>query len=236
MITTILFDLDGTLLPMDEDNFLKLYIGGLVKTMLPFGYDANKLVTTLWQGTDAMRQNDGTKTNEQVFWDFYTQVFGKQSRNDEKYFTEFYYDGYAIAKKACGFNEKIPPLIAKLQQRGLKLFIATNPFFPQIATSQRISWAGLNPNDIAFTAYENSRYSKPNLAYYQDILQKLNVKPDECIMVGNDVEEDMIASKLGIKVFLLTDCLINKRNLPWEHFPHGDVHDLELFLQDNIGA
>ena len=32
-------------------------------------------------------------------------------------------------------------------------------------------------------------------------------------MVGNDVGEDMVAEKLGMQVFLLTDCLINIKNV-----------------------
>ncbi len=235
MITTILFDLDGTLLPMDEEKFIKTYMGGLAKTMAPFGYDPQKLVQTVWAGTKAMIANDGTKTNEQVFWDVYTQVYGQDKRTDEQYFAKFYQSGFAITKSACGFNEKVPVLMEKLKQLGLRIIIATNPFFPKTATHQRITWAGLNPNDFAlFTTYENSRFCKPNIAYYQDILDKLGLKADECIMVGNDVGEDMIAEQLGLKVFLLTDQLINDDNLPTECYPQGNLDDLQLFLQDNI--
>ena len=235
MIKTILFDLDGTLLPMDEEKFIKTYMGGLAKTMAPFGYDPQQLVKTVWAGTKAMIANDGSKTNEQVFWDVYTQVYGPEKRTDEQHFAKFYQNDFAITKSACGFNEKVPPLMEKLKQLGLKIIIATNPFFPKTATHQRLAWAGLNPNDFALvTTYENSRFCKPNLAYYQDILDKFDLKAEECIMVGNDVGEDMIAQKLGLKVFLLTDQLINDDNLPWEHIPHGDMYDLQLFLQDNL--
>ena len=235
MIKTILFDLDGTLLPMDEEKFIKTYMGGLAKTMAPFGYDPQQLVKTVWAGTKAMIANDGTKTNEQVFWDVYTQVYGQDKRTDEQHFAKFYQSGFAITKSACGFNEKVPALMEKLKQLGLRIIIATNPFFPQTATHQRITWAGLNPDDFAlFTTYENSRFCKPNIAYYQDILDKFGLQADECIMVGNDVGEDMIAEQLGAKVFLLTDQLINDDNLPWEHIPHGNLDDLQLFLQDNI--
>jgi len=235
MITTILFDLDGTLLPMDEDAFIKTYMGGLAKTMAPLGYNPQKFIQTVWAGTKAMIENDGTKTNEQVFWDVYTQVYGQDKRTDEQIFAKFYQSGFALAKSACGFNPKVPPLMEKLKQLGLRIIIATNPFFPQTATNQRIRWAGLNPDDFAmYTTYENSRYCKPNLDYYRDILAKFNLKAEECIMVGNDVLEDMIAQELGIKGFLVTDQLINKHNLPWEHIPHGDMYDLQLFLQDNL--
>ena len=236
MITTILFDLDGTLLPMDEELFIKTYFGGLGQTMATHNYEPNQFAKTIWKGTQAMLQNDGAKTNEQVFWDVYAQTYGDDKRKDVSIFADYYNSHYIQTKNACGFNPKVPPMIESLQQRGLKLAIATNPFFPRIATSQRICWAGLNPDSFAlFTTYENSRHCKPNLAYYQDILQQLGVQPNECIMVGNDVAEDMIASQLGIKVFLLTDCLINKHNLPTGNYPQGNIDDLVRFLDREIG-
>lgn len=235
MITTILFDLDGTLLPMDESGFIKTYMGGLVKTMAPYGYEPQKLIDTVWAGMKAMVQNDGSKTNEQVFWDVYAQAYSQDKRSDVDIFAQFYNGNFALAKNACGFNPKVPPMIAKLQQLGLRIIIATNPFFPQTATNQRIHWAGLNPNDFAlYTTYENSRHCKPNIAYYQDILQQFNLDASECIMVGNDALEDMIAQKLGLKVFLLTDQLINKHNLPTDVYPQGNIDDLERFFAQHL--
>jgi FMN phosphatase YigB (HAD superfamily) len=40
-LKAVLFDLDGTLLPMDMDKFIKTYFGGLAKRMAPFGYVLN---------------------------------------------------------------------------------------------------------------------------------------------------------------------------------------------------
>lgn len=235
MITTILFDLDGTLLPMDEEAFIKTYMAGLVKTMAPYGYEPQKLINTVWAGMKAMVQNDGSKTNEQVFWDVYAQAYGEDKRSDVDIFAEFYKNNFAYAKNACGFNAKVPPMMAKLQRLGLRIIIATNPFFPQTATNQRIHWAGLNPDDFAlYTTYENSRHCKPNIAYYQDILQQFNLQPSECIMVGNDALEDMVAQKLGLKVFLLTDQLINKHNLPMDGYPQGDIDNLEGFFAEHL--
>ena len=53
--------------------------------------------------------------------------------------------------------------------------------------------------------------------------------------VGNDVEEDMVpASALGAKVFLLTDCLINKKERDINAYPHGGFAELKEFLKENI--
>ena len=49
-------------------------------------------------------------------------------------------------------------------------------------------------------------------------------------MIGNDVSEDMIAEKLGMKVFLLTDCLINKKEADISVYPHGDMDALFRFI------
>ena len=50
-------------------------------------------------------------------------------------------------------------------------------------------------------------------------------------MVGNDVNEDMVAGTLGMKVFLLTDCLINKENVDISQYPHGNYDDLLSYVK-----
>ena len=80
------------------------------------------------------------------------------------------------------------------------------------------------------TSYENSRHCKPNPDYYRDVVEALGVKAEKCVMVGNDVGEDMIAEKLGMKVFLLTDCLINKAGADITQYPHGSFPELMEFV------
>ena len=122
-----------------------------------------------------------------------------------------------------------------LKESGIRVALATNPLFPAVATESRIRWAGLLPEDFElYTTYENSSYCKPNLKYYEEILKKLHVKPEECIMVGNDVGEDMITETLGMKVFLLTDCLINKKGVDLDQFPHGNFQQLQKFLEETF--
>ena len=105
------------------------------------------------------------------------------------------------------------------------------PIFPAIATRKRIAWAGLAPEDFElYTTYENSRYCKPNLEYYKEIINELGAKPEECLMVGNDVGDDMVAGKLGMKVFLLTDCLINKADINVSEYPNGNFDDLIKYI------
>jgi FMN phosphatase YigB (HAD superfamily) len=102
-----------------------------------------------------------------------------------------------------------------------------------MATERRIAWAGLSTSDFElYTTYENSRFCKPNPDYYRDVMQTLGVSPEECLMVGNDVAEDMIAETLGARVFLLTDDLINSKGADISIYPHGNYADLIAFIKN----
>lgn len=232
MIKTILFDLDGTLLPMDQEVFLKAYLGGLAQKMAPHGYEPEMLTASIWKGTGAMVMNDGSGTNEDVFWTVFSRLMGRDTRVDEPKFAEFYENEFQNVSKSCGFNPQAAEAIREIKALGYRVALATNPLFPAIATRSRARWAGLNPDDFdLITTYETSRHCKPNPDYYRDILEILNLRPEECVMVGNDVGEDMIAESLGMQVFLLTDCIINKDNRDIAPYPHGSFPELMEFIR-----
>lgn len=231
-ITTVLFDLDGTLLPMDQDLFIKAYFGGLAKKLVPHGYDPDLLIKSIWAGTAAMVQNDGAVTNEEVFWKKFEAFFGENARNDEPLFQNFYENEFQQIRQVCGHNPKAAEVINAIQEKGLRIALATNPLFPAIATQSRTRWAGLKTEDFELiTTYENSRHCKPNPDYYRDILETLHVTAEECLMVGNDAAEDLVAESLGMKVFLLTDCLINKHGKDISAYPQGSFPELLAYIQ-----
>ena len=170
-----------------------------------------------------------------MFWDSFCTGFGEKARADEPIFQEYYETDFQRVQQACGHAPEAAEVVHWLKDRGCRVILATNPIFPAIATESRIRWAGLQPGDFeSYTTYENSRYCKPNPDYYRDILQNAGLLPDECIMVGNDVGEDMIAGQLGCKVFLLTDCLINSKNEDISRYPHGSFGQLRRFLEENV--
>jgi len=232
MITTILFDLDGTLLPMDQDKFVKSYIGRMAKKLAPYGYDPELLTAGLWKGTGAMVKNTGEKTNEEVFWSVFNAILGKDCQEDEPLFMDYYRNEFQLVAQDCGFDPRASQAIAEIKANGYYVVLATNPLFPAIATHSRARWAGLEPADFdLITTYENSRHCKPNPDYYRDILATLNLKPENCVMVGNDVQEDMVAQTLGMKTFLLTDCLINRTGEDIDRYPHGSFGELMDFIR-----
>lgn len=232
MIKTILFDLDGTLLPMDQDVFVKTYFKRLADKLLPHGYDPKQLIDSIWAGTAAMVKNNGSCTNEEAFWNCFTGLLGQQVLQDKPIFDEYYRVEFQEAAKVCGYTPEARITVDELKAQGYRLALATNPLFPAVATESRIRWAGLDADAFElYTTYENSCFCKPNPDYYRELLKRLNVKPEECLMVGNDVEEDMIAGTVGINVFLLTDCMVNKKERDISIYPHGDFAKLRQYLK-----
>ena len=234
-IKAVFFDLDGTLLPMDQNDFIKAYLGGLVGVLAPKGYDPKAVANALWASTDAMVKNDGTKTNEEVFWDSFSAILSDKVRNEEPALEEFYKTDFQKIKAVCGFAPEAEQIVDRLHKAGIKVVLATNPLFPAVATESRIRWAGLSPEKFAlYTTYENSRYCKPNLKYYSSILETLGLSGEDCVMVGNDVGEDMIARQLGMNVFLLTDCIINKTENKVSEYKNGGFSELTNYLEEII--
>ncbi len=231
MIKTILFDLDGTLLPMNQELFVKSYMTKLATKVAPYGYETKTFMGAMWAGVEAMIKNDGSCKNEKAFWNCFTKIFGEKSLDDIPVFDAFYQNEFQTVADDCGYTAKAKELVDFLKGKGYRLVLATNPLFPAVATESRIRWAGLSPEDFEYyTTYENSSYCKPNPKYYLEILEKIDCKPEECMMVGNDVGEDMITETLGMKVFLLTDCLINKKEADISIYPHGSFDDLKTIF------
>ena len=205
----ILFDLDGTLLPMDMDTFTGCYFQLLAQKAAPRGYaDARALI-------------DGSRSNEDAFWAKFASIFGERVYADKPLFDEFYANEFNQAQSVCGYTSKARETVELCKALDFRVALATNPLFPDVATRNRARWAGLDVDMFElYTTYENSTHCKPNPDYYQD------VPAGACLMVGNDAHEDMIAETLGMKVFLLTPCLINKRGEDIGRWPHGDFDAL----------
>ena len=235
-IKAVLFDLDGTLLPMDQDEFTKAYFKQLAVKAAPHGYETQKLISSIWAGTAAMVKNDGTKSNEEAFWETFAQIYGEEALKDKAMFDEFYRNEFQSARASCGFNPLAEKCVKRVKELGFRTVLATNPIFPAVATESRIRWAGLSTDDFElYTTYENIGFCKPNTMYFTEILNRIGLNADECLMVGNDVTEDMVAKTIGMNVFLLIDCIINKNNEDISAYPHGGFEELISHIETLAG-
>ncbi|HOP73435.1 MAG TPA: HAD family hydrolase [Bacillota bacterium] len=232
MIDTVLFDLDGTLLPLDLDSFSNIYfkeMGYAFQDLI----DPETLVKYIWAATRSMIQNTEPKTNEQTFMEHFGQLVGEDLLPVyQERFNQFYDEGFINAQKTVSQSPYILDSINILKAKGYTLVIATNPLFPKKAIDHRIRWAGLSPEDFSYiTSYERNHYCKPQLLFYQEILTHINKEPSQCLMVGNDVQEDLIAGKLGIKTFLITDHLIHRNTCEIRSDYQGNYEAFHSFVK-----
>lgn len=229
----VLFDMDGTLLPLDHVNAFEVtYFGGIRKALADAGRNADEGLAVLREGIGKMIRNDGSMTNEQAFWAHYSSCLGTdRARADEKIFARYYEDGFDLLREYCFPSPLAKKAVDLALGKGLRVVLATNPVFPKIAQEKRANWAGLNIADFEFiTTYENTCFCKPNPEYFRNVASRLNLAPEECLMVGNDVREDTPSLAVGMKFFLMTPYLLNRDGADYSFYEQGGFEELLEYI------
>ncbi len=235
MFTGVLFDLDGTLLPLDLDTLVREYMKAVVGHMAPV-LPPERLLPALLQGTLAMiSHTDRSQTNQDAFFaDFFPNV-GATPADLMPHFDAFYRDVFPSLRRLAVSGGPGRPAVAAALARGCRVVLATNPLFPLSAVVERMRWAAVDdlPWELV-TSYEEMHACKPSAAYYEEILQRTGLRPEECLMVGNDVAEDMAPARaLGMSTFLVTGYELNATGTPYTG-PSGTLADLADRLR-NLG-
>jgi FMN phosphatase YigB (HAD superfamily) len=230
----LLFDLDGTLLPMDREEFVRAYLPGISAVAAKLG-DPRTIANCILQGSFAMlRSTDPERTLEQVFWDSFEQTSGISRAASEPVFDRFY--------RSAAFDElrEITPaeplvldILAAAHATGMRVILATSPLFPRVATEKRVWWAGLKSEDFELiTTYESFHAAKPHREYYEELLGLLGLSGPDCIMVGNDAREDLPApNALGMETFLLLNHAIIPEGYEYRCDHQGDYGALLEFIR-----
>jgi len=228
---TILFDLDGTLLPMDIKQFMDLYFHEMYKSFEGI-VDKATLVDHVMKATETMVRDTTRQTNEEVFMKAYEALSGADMVDHKKRWDDFYGGGYKHVKASSKTSHQMIEAVALLKNKGYQLVLVTNPLFPKDAIIQRIVWAGLDPEDFAYiTSFEGNSYCKPQLKMYEEVLEHLGLKAEACMMVGNDVDEDMIAGQLGMTTYLVTEHILNRGSGPIVVDHQGDYDDFLKYVK-----
>jgi len=235
-LKAVLFDLDGTLLPIDTLAFSNDYVQALsvyLKDIIP----PRKTIEYVLQGTMHMiMTNAEPLTNKELFEQEMFRLTGIPWEKIDGYAQRFYDEGLDPLLEGITPDPRAKRAVELARAKSHICVLATNPIFPEKPVNKRIHVAGLHPDDFDFiTTYENCCFAKPHLAYYNYIAEKVGVKPEDCLMIGNDAQDDLVARKLGMKVFWATDHAIDSQEGAW-HEPlydaKGSFDEIIRFLEN----
>lgn len=201
----VLFDLDGTLLDIDLDSFLRRYFGALsavVTPLLASQKDDQGAMSAVMDSTNAMMRPHPGITNHDVFHDEYARLTGLDLREHWELFQRFYDERFAQLGDGYGAHAGARVALDAARACGLKIAIATNPIFPLKAVEHRLGWANLDASmaDVV-TAYESMHACKPQPDYFRETAAMLGLDPRDCLMVGDDSVLDMAAADIGMSTF-----------------------------------
>ncbi|MBQ3106636.1 MAG: HAD family hydrolase [Eggerthellaceae bacterium] len=240
----VFFDLDGTLLPMELEEFLSAYFKALGGFVASRGYDGVAFSKALGAGTKGMTKCDDDRLNAEVFWDVFFEHMGESAslacREGEDaslaaedkvaqwsaMLDDFYENEFGKIGEQVTPNPAAARAIEALAAKGYPLVLATMPMFPLRAVQWRLQWAGVDATRFTrLTHYENSTATKPKLSYYAENLAACGVRGEDILMVGNNTVEDLAAMGLGCDAFLVTDHLIDPVGFDLSRVKHGTMEE-----------
>ncbi|MFD1425942.1 HAD superfamily hydrolase (TIGR01509 family) [Kroppenstedtia sanguinis] len=235
MLKVLCFDLDGTLLPMDSKVFIRSYMKELalyMEEILP----QDKLVPLIWDATETMIGDpDGSCTNEQVFTERFLSQAGLKKEEIWPIFDKFYSERFPRLKQQVQPSPRSRKVLETALDRGYRVAVATNPVFPGVAIRERMRWAQVEDLVEWVSVYEETHFCKPNPDYYREVAAAMGVSPEECAMIGNDVQEDLVAGTIGMKTYLVTDCLIDRGEPTYQPDQKGTMEELLTEIQEGKG-
>ena len=237
-IQAILFDLDGTLLRANMQKFVPQYIRGLAAYCTEL-VEPEKFERTLLTIIRELihTEGDGSMTNEErVYTRMYQELAIPKSMLRES-LAQLKENSLDELRK---FIQPIPlagQIVKDCQEKGIPLVLATNPVFPKFMIQARMEWAELEEDSFTYlTSYENSHYCKPHAGYFQAIAKQLDVVPENCLMVGNDLSHDLAAAAVGMKTYLVDTWLVDRGGPEWPCDYRGDHSSLQIFLRKELGC
>ena len=229
MPKAILFDLDGTLIDNSMDTFLPAYFGALTKKLAHL-VAPDKLITQLQSSTRAAVMNgDGSRTIAEAFAADFFPKLGVARETLMPLFDDFYATEYPRLRSLIQPMPAARAVIERALNRGFKVVIATMPVFPRTAIRQRMEWGDIDDLPYALvTDYETMHASKPRSAYYREIAAILDCAPGDCVMIGNEIENDIApAKKIGMQTFWVTREVQTPAPADWR----GSLSDVARLLE-----
>ena len=228
----IFFDLDGTLLPMELEEFLGSYYKSIAGFIGAHGFDARAFSAAFQAGAKAMAVHDGTGTNKEAYWKTFYELVDPEALDWVQVTNDFYEHEFGKVGANVQANPAVARALDTLTAKGYPLLLTTMPMFPHRAVEHRLAWAGADPSYFArLTTYENSTSVKPRLEYFAENLAACGLSGEDVLMVGNNTVEDLAIRGLGADAFLVTDHLLDPIGFDLSTVKHGTMEEFACWVE-----
>ncbi|MBI4508017.1 MAG: HAD family hydrolase [Deltaproteobacteria bacterium] len=234
-VTTLLFDLDGTLVDMDRARLeLRLILRAawrFSKAIRPWHFRK-----AFWGAAEKMQDHGTEETNYSVFLSALSQYSARTASELDGIVRE------CLAKDFARLSYLFTPVpgaretLDLARKLGYRVVLATNPVWPLVGVEMRLKWGGLGDFPFDYVTHsEIMTRCKPHAAYYSDLLARLQVTPRECVMIGNDPRKDLPAHDVGIMTFLVERAgqeeLMSQAALDPRQGGRGSFEDFREFIR-----
>lgn len=199
MSITLLVDLDDTLLINNTNRFLPAYLNAFCGFVAE-AIEPDVFMPAILHGTEMMIKNLRPDRTLQQVWD--ADFFAAVDIDPQEFYgiaSTFYEDEFPKLRHLTGYQPEAREFIESALERGYRMAVTTNPLFPITAINQRIGWAGLSDLVDSFelvTSFEDFHFSKPNPAFYAEVLGHLGWPDEAVLVVGDDLERDIHAGAM----------------------------------------
>ena len=230
MSLTLLLDLDDTLLDTKLDAFVPVYFQAL-SAHLADHVSPNVMLSALIAGLNVMIENeDPTRTLEEIFDTAFYPKLGLAKEEIAELLEDFYDHVFPKLARHTRQRPESVPLIEWALSCGYRIAIATDPLFPRKGTYHRLRWAGFDPDLFELvSSFEHFHFTKTHPAYYAEVLGRLGWPEGPILMVGNDLERDLMpAHRLGLKTFFIDG---ESESSPNFETGRGKLADLRPWLE-----
>jgi FMN phosphatase YigB (HAD superfamily) len=202
--STLLLDLDGTLLDVDMPGFLAAFFP-LAAARFGGPDQAQSIALAMNAAARAMMlATDGARTVDLVFLEAFAAAVERTPAAVRAEFARIYREEFEQLRPLVRPLPGARVFVLEALGRGCELVLATNPVFFLEPIRARLRWAGLADVPFALvTSAELMFWTKPHAGYYRQILAMTGRRPEQCLMVGDDPRMDMAAKQAGIATWLV---------------------------------
>lgn len=238
MIKAVLLDLDDTLVRTDGQAVFAQHM----RLISPYVADVARpeaFVTQALVAMQASRDNiDPTTTIGEAFYRTLHKQLGCPPNSLVPIFQRFYENGMNDRRLSVWPQPGASELLNWLFERGYVVVVAADPALHRQTIQQYLRLGGLPSHDLPFSlsgGLDSIHFSKPHPHYFEEILARIDVKPDEALMVGDHWQSDIkAAARTGLNTFWVTE---QPANMPADDMGtaadgHGTLETLLQLVRD----